>query len=451
MESVYSEFKNVIHNNSLIRKDDTVIVALSGGKDSVALTILLKQLQNKFDFNLIAAYFNHKIRTDHREEETWVRNFSKDNKLKLYTSSASVKSYVKQNKINLENGASILRYDFFHSLLKKNKNSKIFTAHTKSDTTETFFIKLFRGSGLQGLTSISMIKNGQIFRPLLNFTKMEILNFLEINKIQFYTDSSNSDNKFLRNRIRNNLIPQIMEIEPNIDNSIYKTIEIIKDEYDYFSRSAKTILEKNIILNKILPCSTVSGLHLALKRHLLREYIRHVKGNLLNISFENLQSLLAAITTNTNISLPALDLIIKNNFIFPSDLRIKPYNYLIYENDKKTKIKEIGKNISIKKKNKFLKPDNNNEIIIPKDKLNFPLAIRNPNKNDRYKKINSTINMTVFEMIRSLNIPLELRNQHPVLINSSGEIIWVFGAPVSDAFKILKKNDKNILIQIKIV
>lgn len=450
MKFIYSKFKDIIDNNDLIAKGDTIIIALSGGKDSVALTILLKSLQKEIDFDLVAAYFNHKIRTDYKEEEDWVKKFCKTYGIQLFTGGAFVKKYVAQNRLNLENGASILRYKFFNSIIDNYKNVKVFTAHTKSDVTETFLIKLFRGSGLQGLTSISMKKNKLFYRPLLHFTKEQILDFLQRNNINFYTDYSNIDNVFLRNKIRNQLIPIIKKIEPNIDNSIYRTIEIIKEEYNYFTDLAIKILKENIILDKILPLSIISIHHLAIQRHILREYLRSILGNLFNISFKNLENMLNSIKNVQNISLPGVDLSIKKGFMFPTDINLKHYNYLVNNPDKEVIIEEIGKSITLKQIENYLRPDNNHEIIVPKEKCLFPLTIRSPKKEDKYIKINSSFNLTVFEMIRSFNKPPELRNLCPVLANSNGDIIWVFGSPVSEKFKINNKNKKGLFLQIAI-
>ncbi len=450
MKFIYSKFKDVIKNNNLIKKGDTIIIALSGGKDSVALTILLKSLQNEIDFDLVAAYFNHKIRTDYKEEEDWVNKFCKTNDIQLLTGGDFVKKYVVLNKLNLENGASILRYKFFNSIIDDYKNTKVFTAHTKSDVTETFLIKLFRGSGLQGLTSISMKKNKLFYRPLLQFTKEQILDFLQRNNINFYTDYSNVDNVFLRNKIRNQLIPEIKKIEPNIDNSIYRTIEIIKEEYNYFSEFAIKILKNNLILNKILPLSIISTHHLAIQRHILREYLRSILGNLFNISFKNLENMLSSVKNEQNISLPRLELSIKKGFMFPADIKLKPYKYLIKNPDKEVLIDEIGKSFTIKQIENYLRPENNHEIIIPQEKCLFPLTLRSPKKEDKYIKINSKFNLTVFEMIRSFNKPPELRNLCPVLVNSNGEIIWVFGSPVSEKYKISNKEKKGIFLQIAV-
>ncbi len=450
MKLTYPQFKDRIETNSLINDKDIIFIALSGGKDSIALTVLLNELQKDIKFTLYAAYFNHKIREDYKDEENWVREFCKQKKIKLYTNSAYVKDYVKENKLNLENGASILRYKFFHSLLEKHKNSKVFTAHTKSDATETFFIKLFRGSGLQGLSSISLIKNNQFYRPLLYFTKEHVLEFLKNNAIKFYTDKSNAENVFLRNRIRNVLIPQIKTIEPSIDNSISKTIQIITDEYNYFSNYAKNFLKKELIINKIIPISSLIKQHIAIQKHILREYIRLINGNIFNISYGSIEELLYAIKTKKNISLPAIELCIKNNFIYPADFSIQPYRYQINKLDTKITINEIQKVLIVTRLTNFKKPDNNIEIIIQENMLKFPLTLRTAIKNDKYIKINSNINMSVFEMIRSQGIPVQLRNLCPVLTNSDNEIIWVLGAPISNKFKITNKNDKNIFLKIKL-
>jgi len=452
MNIIYPKFETVVIDNDLIQENDTVIIALSGGKDSVTLTLLLVELKKTINFKLIAAYFNHRLRTDYKEEEEWVKNFCSKNSIELETGNGNVKNYIKKNKLNLENGASILRYEFFKNLLLKYKNSKIFTAHSKSDTVETFFMKLLRGSGLQGLTSISMVKNNKFIRPLLIFSKEEIKNFLQRNSIGFYFDYTNKDNSFLRNKIRNTLIPRIKEIEPTVERNINKTIEIISEDYDYISNKAKTILNKNIIMNKILPTQCFNNTHKALKRHILREYIRMIKGNLLNIGFEHLNNLLIAIETKQNISLPGINLKIKKDYIFPEKTDIDSYTYslLSINNTNNININEIGKLISINKCHSYKKPINNKEIILREDTLHLPLIIRAPRKDDKYIKFNSKINMSVFEMIRENGLPPELRNLCPVITDKFNNIIWVYYSPIADKYRIDSNTKSDYFFSIRI-
>ncbi|MEN8154532.1 MAG: tRNA lysidine(34) synthetase TilS [Acidobacteriota bacterium] len=445
MDYLYPLFLSNILKFNLIKKNDTIISAFSGGKDSVALILLLTKLQNDISFDLKAAYFNHKIRKDFNEEQAWVENFFNTIGINLIKGSKDIIQFSKKEKLNLENAASISRYDFLKKTAAKFSNSKIATGHSKSDLTETFFIKLFRGSGLQGLSGIYGMKDEKIIRPLLLFSKEEILAFLKRNGKSFYSDYSNKNEMFLRNRIRNTLIPVIKDIEPDIDGHIFKTVSIIQEEFDYFRNISKKILSESLTINKILPVYKIKDLHLSIKRHLIREYIRILKGNLLNISFDHIDNIIKNLFTKKGISVPGIDMHCHKGFLYPENIVIPDYNYEI-KRPGAIELKEINSKILIERTDTFIKPENNFTIILPEPLFNFPLIIRPAGKNDKYKKINSSVNQKVFEMIRSSGIPYKLRNLLPVLQDKQNRIIWSPGSPVSDSFKVINKSDKKYIL-----
>ena len=451
MKYIYPNFLKHIKKNNLINNKDTIILAFSGGKDSVTLALLLNRLKDDINITLKAAYFNHKIRKDAAAEQRWAENFCRFNHLELIVGSKDVIGFKNKKKLNLENAASISRYRFFEGVASGFKHCKIATAHTQSDLTETFLIKLFRGSGFRGLTAIYSQKGEKIIRPLLIFTKEDILSFLSRNKIGNYEDYTNVQNEFLRNRIRNTLMPEIKKIEPDIDKHIFKTALMVQDEYDYLNEFCKKFLETHLILKKILPIQSFTNLHIALKRNILREYVRNLKGDLLNIDFEHIENILENIHITEGISIPGLNLTFHKGFVFPQDLSIPEYHYTS-QSDGILRIKEIGCEIKIEKKDVFKMPKNNFELLIPYSKVKFPLIIRNPKKGDRYIKMNTTFNQKVFEMIRVAGFPSELRNLCPVVINGDQEIIWGVGSPISDLFKVedIKSNKfVKIIFQIK--
>ena len=232
MKIMFPEFRKNIQDHELLRPGDTVILGFSGGKDSVTLAVLLQELQKHISFRLVAAYFNHRLRPDAREEEKWVRTFCAARGIELETGSRDLKRFREENRLNLEHAASLSRYDFFNALAGKIPGARIATAHSRSDLGETFFIKLFRGSGLQGLSAIFQNKEKKIIRPLLVFSEAQILAFLERNRIRFYQDPTNRLPDFLRNRIRHQLLPEVKKIEPDVEERIFRTVLLIQDEFD---------------------------------------------------------------------------------------------------------------------------------------------------------------------------------------------------------------------------
>ena len=435
MKYLYPRFYNNVKQNNLISDNDIVLSAFSGGKDSVTLLLLLNRLQEDIRFTLKAVYFNHRIRSDANEEEIWVENYFEQKKTDLIKGSSNVISFKSRNKLNLENAASISRYDFFNKVADKFPNSRIATGHSKSDLSETFFIKLFRGSGLQGLSGIFGLKGERIIRPLLIFTKSEILEFLERSGEEFFSDPSNRSDTFLRNNIRNNLMPEVEKIEPDIDKHIFRTVSIIQEEFEYFRSIAGGFLSENLICGEVLPVKKLKVEPLALRRHIIREFIRSQKGNLLNIDFEHIEQLTDNFDKKTGISIPGINFSIKKGFIYNKQIRIPEYEYLL-DSPGETKLKEISSKIMVTSSDEFRKPEDNYEIIVNAKEIIYPLVLRSAKNFDKYQKINSNVKQKVFEMIRASGIPSDLRNLLPVIVNGNNELLWVCGSPVADKYKV---------------
>jgi tRNA(Ile)-lysidine synthase len=444
MKHLYPSFLENTRIHYLIIPHDTVILGFSGGKDSVSLLLLLKELKKDIPFDLIAAYFNHGLRKDAGAEEKWVRSFCENQDVELATGSKNIGQFKKETGLNLEHAASLSRYRFFQEVSSRHANAKVATAHTRSDLTETFFIKLFRGSGLQGLSAIASKKENNIIRPLLLFSQGEILSFIQRNNIEFYQDPTNKEDLFLRNRIRHHLVPEIEKIEPDIDNHIFQTVSIIQEEYDYFSETAGAILDQHLIMGEILPFHILEEYHPAIQRHVIREYIRLLKGNLLNIGFAHIEAVRTRAQSMRGLAIPGLELKFHKGYISPAGLTVPGYCYRVDEPGA-LEIKEIQQKLHIREIHSFQKPWNNHEIIIPAGSVVFPLMVRNPRRDDKYVKINTTVKQKVYEMIRASGIPAEMRNLCPVILNGDGRIIWSAGSPVSEQFKVEMKNDKKFL------
>ncbi len=440
MRHLYPVFFNHIKKSRLVEAGSTIITAFSGGKDSITLLLLLTELKKDIDFNLLAAYFNHQIRGDAQEEEHWVKDFCASRQIELHIGRADVIAYKTRHRLNLENAASILRFRFLKEVASRYKDARIATAHTRSDLTETFFIKLFRGSGIRGLSGIYSKIDENIIRPLLILSEKDILSFLERNNIQYYQDYTNKQDQFLRNRIRSTLLPEIEKIAPKIEEHIFKTVSLAQAEYEYFKFQAEKILAENLLQKKILPITILKRYHLAVQRHILREYIRLLKGNLLDLDFTHVENILKSLPSRRGIAVPGIELKFHKGLIYPKDLTIPGYHYRV-KSPATVHIKEINIKIIIAKIEFYKKPTDNFEILIPSSLVKFPLTIRSPQKGDKYKKINSAFNQKVFEMIRSAGFPAELRPLCPLLLDADGQIIWLIGAPIADAFKV--KDQEN--------
>ena len=223
------KIKNTIIRENLIEKHDKILIGLSGGADSVFLLNILIQLQRDLDFEIYTCHINHSYRDTALRDENFSRKISEENNIKFFSKKVDMKQYSIDNSISLEDSGRILRYKCFNEILKSEDFNKIAVAHHLDDQVETFFLHLFRGSGIDGLCGIQY-QNKNIIRPLLDVSKSEILNYLDENDIDYVTDETNFVADVQRNKIRLEMLPYIQDnFNSSISDSIYRTINILKD------------------------------------------------------------------------------------------------------------------------------------------------------------------------------------------------------------------------------
>lgn len=281
------KLQNFIFQEKLLKQNDKILVGVSGGLDSVGLALALKKLQNKYKLKLYLVHINYCQRgEDSNKDEQFVRDFAKKNNLEL-----KVVQYKEVSQSgNLEEHMRDFRYQKFLEIKERINFDKIAVAHHQDDQAETFFMNLFRGSSLQGLTGMKISRNS-IVRPFLTFTKKEIKNFLEKNNQEHRTDKTNSNSEFTRNKIRLELIPYLKK---NFDSSIVEKLNKLmlnlQDENAIISfwieKTFEDLIEKKddkFIWN----ISKLDKIPSGGKKRLFREIIFKLKGDLKNVSSNN--------------------------------------------------------------------------------------------------------------------------------------------------------------------
>ncbi|MFA5498266.1 MAG: tRNA lysidine(34) synthetase TilS [Candidatus Cloacimonadia bacterium] len=230
-----------IATNNLIDSGDVVIVGFSGGADSTALIHTLWRLRTEFDFKIVAAHINYNLRGEESiQDREFVAKFCSQHSIVLFIKDTQI-----DDKADLENVARNIRFEFFYSLAANYKNSKIALGHNKEDSVETMLQHFLRGSGITGLRGI-LPKNNNVIRPLLNFKREEIVDYLNENDIHNWReDSTNKESLFNRNRLRNNLIPWIEnEFNPNIVHLLYENAIIYQETEEYLKTAARNLLRR---------------------------------------------------------------------------------------------------------------------------------------------------------------------------------------------------------------
>lgn len=225
-----------INRENLLKRGEKVIVACSGGADSIFLLHILCHL----GYDCIAAHCNFHLRGEESDrDENFVKEFCKKENIELTIKSFDTTAYAKDNKQSIEMAARELRYNWFEEVRKKFNASAIAVAHHSDDSIETILLNLLRGTGLKGICGIRP-KNGYIVRPLLCVSRAEIEEYLKEHDIQYITDSTNLENEYTRNKIRNIVMPILREINPQIDSIMLSNAENFSAAENIY----RTIIEK---------------------------------------------------------------------------------------------------------------------------------------------------------------------------------------------------------------
>lgn len=322
--------KNIIENN-LIMSGDKIVVAVSGGPDSMCLLNILFELKpilkQKYDltYDLVVAHVNHGIREESKAEKIYVEKFCKNLDIPFFYLEADVVKKAKELKMSEESYGREIRYDFFNKIMKDTNSNKIAVAHNLDDNVETIISNIMRGTGLKGLTGMGyFFKN--IIRPLITIYKKQILEYNVLKNLNPCFDKTNEQTIYTRNKIRLELIPYIQrEYNPNILRSITRMKQILELDEECIDQYANNILKDSIISNKEnkirFNYKNILKEHKALQIRVIRKIIELKLGNLNEIESIHVFDVLK---------------LFKNN--------IKGKKYII---GKKFTIENIGKGISI--------------------------------------------------------------------------------------------------------
>ena len=231
-----------IQKYKLIESGDKIIVAVSGGPDSMCLLDVLRKLKEKLKIEIVVAHVNHSIREEADSETLYIKEYCNKHDIEIYIKKENVIELAKKDKIGIEEEGRKVRYKFFDEVLEKANANKIAIAHNMNDKAETVLMNIIRGSGSLGLKGIEPKRDEKYIRPLIEIQRSEIEEYCRINKLDPKHDKSNDDNTYTRNRVRNVLIPFLKEnFNPNIINGINKLSIIMTEEQNYLEKIVNNI------------------------------------------------------------------------------------------------------------------------------------------------------------------------------------------------------------------
>lgn len=434
------KFKKHIDSHLTFLKEKRLLIAISGGLDSVALTYLCKALK----FEIALAHCNFNLRnTESDADEKFILDLAKTLDLEVFIQHFNTNDYAKENKLSIQMAARALRYNWFQELATLLNFDYIITAHHADDNLETFLINLTRGTGLNGLTGIPET-NGNIVRPLLKFSRETIENYAKKQNIKWREDSSNASTKYLRNQLRHEVIPKLKERNPLMLQNFENTLQNLNDTADIVEESVDAVLKRTIV--SISNEEIIYDISKFTKLNNPKAYLVEVFKPFGFKAFNDIENLLSAqsgkqifsethrlIKDRTHLILAALPSEEKN-----SEITIT----------KEEKNKPVLNGILSFNKADAITKTSGNEIFVDAETLSYPLTVRTWEEGDYFYPLGLNGKKKLSKYFKDEKLSL-LDKEKCLLLCSKNEIVWVLNYRADERFKVTKKTNKILKILLK--
>jgi tRNA(Ile)-lysidine synthase len=457
------DVRQTIKKYTMLEAGESVVVAVSGGPDSVALLKVLEIFSGEYSLTLIAAHLNHGLREEADVEEQFVRELSNEMGITCECKKVDVMSFKKGTGKCVEDISRDVRYHFLNDIAKKHHAQKIALGHHLNDQIETVLMNFLRGSGPDGLKGILPSRDSLYIRPLLGVSRKKILSFLESRRISFMTDASNMEELYLRNRIRHVLIPELKKhYNPNLEDNLANMAEIMRLENDYLKTVTDAILsEWDVGVAKDenrINILVLGKYHEAVQRRVVKNILQKSTPHSKGIEYAHVKSVLDLTYSNNpsgSLNLP-YGIVVRREYdslVISRGEKSKnkdvneKYNHLYYKVTipGTVNVSEIGKTLRFDFVNHTAGIHTNMQstVYMDYDMITCPVIIRTAKPGDRIKPLGMKGTKKIKSYFIDEKIPLNSRKRIPLLLDQES-VLWIAGMRLSERVKITKKT-RNIL------
>ncbi len=447
MNHTEQKFLKFIDEKGLIETGDKILTAFSGGPDSVFLLFLLHKFQKKLGIEISAVHINHSLRgIDANEDENFCRVFCSERKIDFTAIKKNVRLFAEKNGYSLEEAGRIIRYREFEKLLRRKNLDKIATAHNAGDNTETVLLNVIKGTGLDGISGIPA-KRDTIIRPVLSFTKEEILTYLAAKKLTYRIDKTNEESDFNRNFLRNKILPLIREgLNPSIDNALLISSENFGNIKNYILSNEIRVfgnIEKDTSGKLIIPIGDLRKADKALRGMLLKNILfRELGIKVYSYDIKKMISLESA-QTGKKIELSGGILVFRERdhlkFI-PASTAQKDLEFEIHAGET---VFIPGGKLSILNcdRGSQVYSNNKNKEYISADFVSDEFIIRRWKEGDSFHPLGMKGTKKISDFLNEQKVESSGKKNHLILLNRN-KVVWVIGLRIDDRFKITSSTQK---------
>jgi tRNA(Ile)-lysidine synthase len=432
-----------IHRCELMKAGDRVLVAVSGGADSVALLRVLLELRADLGIVVAVAHFNHRLRGKESDaDESFVVDLARKLELDFWAEHGEIAERAAAEGAGLEATGRQLRYECLAKIAAEQRFDSVATAHTLDDQAETVLMKFLRGAGSRGLAGIyPKIRRGndkavRFVRPLLNTTRAEVEAYLVSIGQTWREDESNLDHRFRRNRVRHELLPLLeREYNPNLRQVLSELAEINRAEEEYWSAAAGGLLGQLLTEDQRLRLDGFSGIRPAVQRRLLKQWLER---RAIAADFQHIEQLRGcALGDSQQVALSegwyacarGGHLVLKQR---EQESPTRRYHYLLPVPGEVV-IQEIGCILRVVPVPASFAAEADPGTLLAADLIEPEMRVRNWEPGDRYRPAYSGAEQKLKRLFAERKIPTEKRALWPVVLNSD-EIVWVHRLPVADRY-----------------
>lgn len=427
--------QRAIDDFCLVDNGDNIIVALSGGADSVSLLHILCSLKEKYNLSIFACHINHMIRGEEADsDEQFVRNLCEQMGVRLFVKSVDVPTLAKKLRISLELCGRNVRYEFFDELAKK-YSAKIATAHTASDNAETVLYNLSRGTSALGLCGIKP-RRDNIIRPLIYAARSDVEKYCCDNHLSFVTDSTNASDEYTRNKIRHNAVPVLKQLNPDFENAVSRMCSSMSDIVAFIDKYSLSELNKCKTDNGY-SCKKLLELDKAVLSNALYMITKQAGACVDNRHIRLIES---ALSTGASVDLTGgRRAVCRQGILRIVDLSdsdsgfqqvlLKDYDKVEYYSD--ADIKKINKNFF--------------NDLIDCDIITDNTVLRYRRAGDNFTLKNRRVTKSLKKLFNELKIPVEKRDKLLVAANNS-TVLWIEGIGVSENARVGTQTKRAVRI-----